>query len=146
MVQNKLEPKYEARRDQLSQQHPPAHRFLVRLETEGPAHGLWLSTSTHAHVYKHDSFLMRIELRGRAARPENLVLSPKPHLRIKEDAVERSELLFPKVLVALIMKQQGYTAGWAPRGTTPNIELTPKTPDSLFDALFTTLQQLDLPD
>jgi hypothetical protein len=51
-VPHKLEPKYRTKLAQLEALHPPAFRFLTRLDLEGSDHGLRLSTSTHAHLYK----------------------------------------------------------------------------------------------
>jgi hypothetical protein len=141
---NKLEPKYRARLKQLEHLHPPAFRFLSRFEDEDLAHGLRLSTSTHAHVYKGSTYLMRIELTG-AREPTNIVLSPNPHIRIEEGANDRADLLFPKVLTELVMKHGGFKAGWAPRGKGPELELRPSTPDAFFDALFGWLRDLQLP-
>jgi hypothetical protein len=77
-----------------------------------------------------------MELDGWGRERESLVLSPTPHLRIEDDATDRSDLLFPRALTELVMEHRGYKAGWAPQGTAPLIVLRPSTPAPFFIALF----------
>ena len=143
-MQHHLEPKYLARLAKLEHLHPSAFRFLTRLQTEGPAHDLRLSTSTNAHVYKAAGYLMHIKLQGLRREPTSIVLSPTLHIMIEQDAVDRSELLFPTTIKKLVMEHGGFKAGWAQSPAGVDIELKASTPDSFFEAVLSTLRELDV--
>jgi len=144
-VVHKIEPKYRDRVIQLEHLHPPAFRFLTRLQDEGPAHGLWISTAANAHVYKHSAYLMYIKLQGSRKHPTSITLSPRYNM-IEQNTVDRSELLFPRTIEQLVMGQKGFSAGWAPKGkrVEGEVELQPSTPDRFFDALFDMLRSTDV--
>jgi len=74
------------------------------------------------------------------------MLSPRYNNTIEQNAIDRSELLFPRPIEQLVMKQKGFSAGWAPKGkrVEGEVELLPSTPDRFFDALFDMLQSIDV--
>lgn len=83
---------YAARRDRLRTLFPAANTFLHGLESHD---GLWLSTATNAHVYFDRRFLAYVQIDAPDLAPPTIRLSPRYHLRIAEDAVDASALVFP---------------------------------------------------
>jgi hypothetical protein len=138
-----LQEEYLKRLGKLEGVIPAAYRFMKRLELDGPAHGLWLSTVSNAHLYKDDGFLAYFQLRSSGARPPALVLSPDFNQMIAEDAFNRSSLLFPRPIERLIMGHKGFSAKWAlVSGAT--VELFANTPESFYTALYDAILKLDV--
>lgn len=144
-MQNKLDPKYQARLATFEHIHPSAYKFVMRLQQEGSEHGLWLSTATNAHLYKGDAFLAYLKFNSTERKPASLLLSPRFNLLIHNHASDESALLFPKLINKLIMASRGFSARWALPRNGNAIELMTNAPDSFFDTLFTTLTKLELP-
>jgi hypothetical protein len=137
-----LREEYLKRLAKFESANPPAYRFMKRIELEGPALGMWLSTASSAHLYKADGFLAYFQLRTSGVRPPALVMSADFNPLIAEDAVNRSSLLFPRPIERMIMAQKGFSAKWAQvRGS--SVELFANTPDAFYNALFETLQKFD---
>lgn len=140
---NKITPEFAENRDRFEETFPAAHQFLLRLETEGPSHDLWLSTATNAHLYKQDGFLAYVKLRNPESAPPTLVLSPNFNHRIVEGTTDQSSALFPERIDALIAEGSGAPEDWAIRRSGGAIELTAKTPSHFFDNLFDALAHVD---
>jgi len=141
-MEHKLVAEYLSRLATLETVHPPAYRFLKRLQDEGPEQGLWLSTASNAHLYKGDAFLAYLKLNCQKGKPPSLLLSPNFNMLINQDATDQSARLFPVLLNKLIMASRGFSAHWAVQRTRPAIEFSPRTPDSFFDNLFEALKTL----
>lgn len=121
--------------------NPAGYRFLKRIEVEGPAHGLWLSTVTGAHLYKGNAFLAYIQLSTSKATPFSLLFSK--HDMIWVDATDCSHLLLPRPLERLVMGSSGFRKGWAAaRGGT--VELKPNAPDAFYDQLLRSIITLEV--
>ena len=56
-VRPRITDEFRAQRARFETRFPAAYRFLVRLEEEGAAQGLVLSTAMNAHLYKGTAFL-----------------------------------------------------------------------------------------
>ncbi len=145
-MEHHLEPKYLARVAQLEQLHPPAFRFLTRLRQTGPEQGLWMSTVTNAHVYKHGAFLMYVKVQGPKPEPDSIVLSPDYNKDIAQDASDQSSLLFPRAMEKLIMARRGFSTKWARRTNRGEMVIKPSAPDTFFEDLFDQLRALDVRD
>jgi hypothetical protein len=143
-VENRLDKKYLARLGSFEKLHPPAYRFLTRLQSEGSADGLWLSTATNAHLYKGNAFLAYFKLNNPELKPSSLLLSPRYNVLIADDSTDRSELLFPRLVTNLLMAAGGFSARWALPRTGGAIELTPKASDAFFDKFYAELQKLEI--
>ena len=141
---HKIADVYKDNLAKLAHAHPPAFRFLTRLEAEGEALGLRLSTATNAHLYKNKAYLMRCELKSPHGKAGCVVLSPKPHITIERDAEDRSDLMFPRALRDLVMHHSGFKSGWARQIAGSDLELSPSTPDTFFEALFGALSGLEV--
>lgn len=139
MTKHRLADEYLAGVSRLDSRHPAAHRFLTRLQHEGPEVDLWLSTAVNAHLYLGDAFLVYLKLSSPELRSASLLLSPHFNQAIVEGTSDRSDVLFPKLIQKLVMASGGFAKRWAvlqPKGA---LELRTQTPDAFFDALFDTL-------
>jgi len=142
-VQHHLQEAYLKRVRSFESTNPKAHRFLTRLEQEGPEHGLWLSTATNAQLYKGNAFLAHLQLSTSKLKPSSLLLSPQLNHLIMTGTVDRSNLLVPRPLERLIMASSGFRTGWAAaRGGI--VELKVSTPDAFYDVLMRTIIALDV--
>jgi len=142
-MQHHLTPKYLSLVGRFETLHPSAYRFLRRLERDGPTNSLCLSTATNAHLYKGMAFLAYLKLNNPDLKPPTLVLSPRFNLSIGE-ASDQSSLLFPKLVDKLIGEHKGFSERWAVARTDGARELTTKTPDAFFDALFGFLERVEV--
>jgi hypothetical protein len=132
---------YLKRLRSFEQPNPAAYQFLRRLEQEGPAHGLWLSAVTGAHLYKHSAFLAHIQLGNSKNKPFSVVFSK--HDQIVPEAYDASDCLLPHPLVRLVMQSSGFRTGWAAaRGG--NVELKATAPASFYDVLFQKISELQV--
>jgi hypothetical protein len=143
-MEHKLVAEYLSRLATFEKVHPPAFRFLKKLQEQGPEDGLWLITASNAHLYKGDAFLAYLKLNCQASKPPSLLLSPNFNMLINADATDQSARLFPVLLNKLIMASRGFSARWAVQRTRPAIELSPRTPDAFFDALLDALKTLSV--
>lgn len=114
MSEHHLEPKYLTRLAQLEQLHPPAFRFLTRLQVGGSEHGLWLSTATNVHICKDQAFLMYVRLQGPKPDVTSIVLSPDYNNVIAQNATDQSRLLFPRAMERMIMGLRGFSTLGSP--------------------------------
>jgi len=143
-MEHHLTPKYLSRLAQLEQLHPPAFRFLSALQKEDGEAGLWLSAATNVHVYKGHAFLLYIKVQGTKADPTSIVLSSSYNNRIMEDAVDRSDLLLPRLIERTVMDHRGFSAKWARRAANGEIWIKANAPNTFFDALLKIMRGLDV--
>ena len=143
MVSHKITKEFAANRAKFEHRFASAYGFLMRLEAEGPRHGLWLSSATNAHLYKDDAFLAYLRLKSPAMAPPSLLLSPNFNNRIVHGTIDRSEELFPTAVDLMLKEERGLSAGWALRRTKGATELRFDTPASFFDRLFRAVATLD---
>ncbi len=104
---NSIQPKFRSNRERLRTSFPAAYEFLSYPEQHHES-GTWLSTSTNAHLYLRDGYLMYIVLGN-----DSLLLSPHHNNKISGIARNRSKLLFPQVINSLIQSLNGFESGWA---------------------------------
>jgi hypothetical protein len=136
MTTHKLTAKYSDRLDRFAVTFPCAHEFLKRLEVEGPASGLWLSTSVNAHLYKEHAFIAYIKLKNPELRPPSLVLSPRYNLHIVEHTIDESRRLFAGVFDAVLAEHSTRPGTWATRHAGGVTELGTDTPRGFFASLY----------
>lgn len=141
-MEHKLVAEYLSRLATMEKVHPPAFRFLKRLQEQGPNDDLYLVTASNAHLYKGDAFLAYLKLNCQPNKPPSLLLSPNFNMLINADATDQSSRLFPVLINKLVMASRGFSARWAVQRTRPAVEFSPATPDSFFDALFEALTTL----
>jgi hypothetical protein len=142
-IEHHLESNYLARLARFEPLNPPGFRFLKRLQDEGPQHGLWLSTASNAHLYKHDAYLAYLCLEGPKQKASALSLAPKFNQQYASHAVDRSGLLFPSTVKKLVMQHKGFSQKWAVSKAGIAIELAAGTPDAFYSKLFSALVELD---
>lgn len=143
-VGHHLTPEYVARVGRFAATFPAACSFLRRIESEGPEHGLWLSTSVNAHVYKGPGFVAYLKIKNPELKPPSLVISPKFNLRIAAHTTDESARLFPTPFQKVVTGQGGVRAGWAVQHAGGATELTALTPTMFFDSLFDLLSSLEM--
>jgi len=134
---------YLKRLRSFEQPNPAAYNFLKRLELEGPAHGLWISTVTGAHLYKNRAFLAHIQLSNSKGKPFSLVFAK--HDLIWVEASDWSHLLLPHPLERLVMQSSGFRKGWA-AARSGTVELKANAPEAFYDILLRTLCALQVQD
>jgi hypothetical protein len=132
---------YIKRLQSFEQPNPAAHRFLKRIEVEGPELGLWLSTATGAHLYKGNAFLAYIQLSSSKSTPFSLMFSK--HDMIWVEATDWSHLLLPHPLERLVMSSSGFRKGWA-AARNGTVELKANAPDAFYDTLLRTIIALEI--
>jgi hypothetical protein len=132
---------YLKRLQTFEQPNPAAYRFLKRIEVEGPALGLWLSTATGAHLYKGNAFLAYIQLSSSKSTPFSLMFSK--HDMIWVDANDWSHLLLPRPLERLVMASSGFRKGWA-AARNGTVELKANAPDAFYDVLLRTINAIEV--
>jgi hypothetical protein len=142
---HRLTDEFIARMRAFATAFPVAHAFLKRIEQEGPAHGLWLSTAVNAHLYKRDAFLAYLKLKNIEHRPPSLVISPKFNQQIVAQTTDQSARLFPQPFDDVVREHGGLAAKWAVRHANRSTEFTAATPAAFFDVLYTAVIALDLP-
>jgi hypothetical protein len=140
-VEHHLQETYLKRVRAFEKSNPRAHRFLTRLEQEGPAHGLWMSAATNVHLYKENAFLAHLQLSTLKLKPFSLLISAQFNKATVLDAIDRSYLFVPRPLERLIMASSGFRAGWA-AARNGVVELKVNAPDAFYDALLQTLVAL----
>ena len=143
-IKAKITDEFRAQRARFETRFPAAYHFLVRLEEEGAAHGLVLSTAVNAHLYKGTAFLAYLKLRNPELEPPSLVVSPKYHLRIADEATDRSDLLFPEPLESILAANGGPNATWLTRRIESAFELRPGTPERVFDDVYAAVAALSV--
>ena len=134
---NKIQRKFKMNRERLRNIFPAAYEFLCFPERYSNS-GLWLSTSTNAHLYYQDGFLMYIVIRNNA-----IILSPNFNGRIHSDASNKSNKIFPKIYNDIIKPLNGFEKGWVSRNF-DDIILSPDTPNDFFSLLIKAIQELKL--
>lgn len=145
-VKHKLNEDYVARVERFAVLFPAAHRFLRRVQDEGPRHGVWLSTSVNAHLYKEAGFLAYLKLKNPELKPPSLVISPKFNQQIVGHTTDQSTRLFPGVFDELVDAYGGRNAPWALRRANGATELTITTPDGIFGELFAAIVKIEMRD
>jgi hypothetical protein len=139
MTSHKLTPEYLARVERFAVTFPAACEFLRQIESEGPAHGLWLSTAVNAHLYKGASFLAYVKLKNPDLRPPSLVWSPHFNQQIATDTQDESSRLFPRAFNDVLAAHGARGAGWVRRHAGGVTELAATTPRALFAGLWEVL-------
>jgi hypothetical protein len=137
-VEHHLQEAYLKRVRAFEKPNPKAHRFLTRLEQEGPAHGLWMCAATNVQLYKENAFVAHVQLSTLKLKPFSLLLSAQTNQGIVVDTVDRSYLLVPRPLERLVMASSGFSAGWA-SARNGVVELKVNAPDAFYDVLMQTL-------
>jgi len=144
VMNQKISDKYCHNRDDYATRFPAAYRFVRALEN-GAAYGLWLSTATNAHVYKHNAFLAYIRFGSvRHANP-TLILSPKYHITIAQAASDEAHLLFPWLVLQTLHKHSKERSNFWTARVNDAFELQTTTPDAVFDDLFRVLRDAEVP-
>jgi hypothetical protein len=143
-MQNKIGNEYRRRVDRLQHAFPAAYRFLQRLEHEGLAHEMWISSSSNAHLYKRDAFLAYLLLDPSETAPPSLELKPQFNQQIHHNAIDRSSLVFPKLLEQMAAKHFGWRDGWIRKIRGIAYEVNLRAPDVFFEQLFEQIGGLDV--
>jgi hypothetical protein len=145
MTSHKLTDEYVQRVARFAGSFPTAHTFLRRLETEGPAHGSWLSTAVNAHLYKGAAYLAYLKLKNPELKPPSLVISPRFNQQIAAHTSDQSTLLFPRPFDDLVAAHGGFRERWAVRHTHGATELTVSAMPAFFDAIYDAVAKLAVP-
>lgn len=140
-MKSHITPRYAERRERYRDRFPPAHAFLRALE-QHPGDGLWLSTSTNAHLYKGPSFLAYIVLSDASYAPPTLTLSPHFNNRIAEGATDAAGMLFPDAVQQVLHRHSSAPVTWWTSLTESRIELRCETPSAFFDDLLAVIRGL----
>ncbi|MFI5297240.1 MAG: DUF6508 domain-containing protein [Polyangiales bacterium] len=133
-MKSRLTEEYGAGRDRYESTFPEAHHFLVSLEND-VTDGVWLSTAKNAHIYKDDGFFAYLVLRDVTHASPSLVLSPHFNLRIVTGTVDRSSLLFPTRIRAILERHASDRHAWWTSTARGAFELRKGTPESVFEEL-----------
>lgn len=144
LVKHHLTQEYLERVGRFAAVYPSAHAFLRRVEHDGPAQALWLSTAVNAHLYKDAGFLAYVKLKNPDLKPPSLVISPKFNQQIASDTSDESRRLFPNPFGEVLAKYGGVRAGWAVPHAGGATELTVLTPTAFFEDLFERLVSLNM--
>ena len=144
MRSHKLTEEYTTRVTRFATSFPVAHAFLRKLETDGPASGVWLSSAVNVHLYKGDAFLAYLKLKNPELRPPSLVISPKFNQQIASHTSDESRRLFPQPFDGVVEAQGGFREKWAVRHAQGVTEFTAVAPAAFFDELYEALVRLDV--
>jgi len=128
--------KFRESREALRRFSPAFFEFLCYPEANRRS-GLWLSTATNAHLYLRDGFLTYIRFEG-----ASLTFSPRYNAQIDGGTEDRSHLLFPQPMMALIERHEGFKAGWAVLRSGGAVEFKSTAPVAFFRDLAKALEQL----
>lgn len=124
---SKITPKFKEKWEQLKTFFPNSYEFIADIVHS--REGFWLSTSTNAHLYYHNSFLTYISL-----DITRISMSPIFNGRIGTDTVDRHKLIFPEILKKLTTNQNGNKYEWA--SFNGNILILKKeNPKEFFDSI-----------
>jgi hypothetical protein len=131
-----LQRDYVKQRDLMAEVMPAAHRFLVAIEAlcnEDPR--FHLGTTKNLYLYAEDRLLVYVTM-GKLATPDPVLkFSPKPNANLKEGTRIDPRGLLRRPLNQLVMKLEGYSAGWAKhKDTEGTFTFTANAPDRFFDA------------
>jgi len=144
MNQHRLTDDFRRNRDRFTVAYPAGRDFLVRLEEEGPLHGLWLSTAVNAHLYKDNGFLAYLRLKNPELRPPSLLLSPNFNQQIARHTTDQAMLVFPAI-AELLQQHRATQAGWVERRARGAFELLATTPARFYQDLFDELATIPMP-
>jgi hypothetical protein len=128
---------YIKQRDILADIIPAGNRFLIGLEAlcaEDPR--FHIGTTKNLYLYMQDRFLVYVTMEKLASEKPILKFSPKPNLSLKDGTRRDPTGLLRRPLNQLVMKLQGYSAGWAKhKDIEGTFTFTPNAPDKFFDAV-----------
>ena len=142
-MDQKISKKYAGNRDALAASFPGAYRFLLELEN-GAASGLWLSTSTNAHLYKQGAFLSYIRFGNLQYACPAIILSPDFHISIVRGTSDQSRLLFPEIVSTFVRNPAVPGSLWWSESSDGAFEFRSATPESVFQDLLDRLRTLEI--
>jgi hypothetical protein len=131
-----LQRDYIKQRDLTAEVMPNVHRFLVSLEAlcaEDPR--FHLGTTKNLYLYAEDRLLSYVTL-GKLTTPDpTLKFTSNPNADLKEGTRIDPRGLLRRPLNQLVMKLDGYRAGWAKHKDIEGVFwFTAKAPETFFDA------------
>lgn len=143
----RVKEEFEARLDMLKTTFPGAYKFLADIcDTNFPE--AYLGTSSNAHLYFRNCFLVYIQLNKVKTKPNFIRFSPKYHGSIDSGTIDRHEKLFSR-FPSLIEKFNGFQRKWAIREKSPRnyrypvYRFTNDTPSEFFDELLMLIKTLN---
>jgi hypothetical protein len=142
-MHQKITDKYVRNRDALGNGFPGAYRFLMEIEN-GAADGIWLSTSSNAHLYKRNAFLSYVRFGNLHHVSQKIVFSPNYHIAIVGGVLDRSCLLFPASISEIVGRHSAPSSKWCVELRDGAFEFSAATPDALFSDLLAWLRKLEV--
>ena len=131
-----LQREYIKQRDLTADVMPNANRFLIALEAlcaEDPR--FHLGTTKNLYLYAEDRLLSYVTLGKLTTSEPVLKFTPRPNADLKEGTRFDPRGLLRRPLNQLVMKLQGYRAGWAKhKDIEGTFWFTANAPDKFFNA------------
>ncbi len=127
-MSSSISKEFRSSMESLRFQFPAAFNFLSQVENSNE--GFAIMTSVNAHFYYKDSYLAHIK-----PSINSLLFSPKFHVQIAENTIDRHELIFTDVFRRLTKCSSGKEESWVRFNTDDSIDIMKGVPLEFFSNL-----------